>query len=207
MADSVDRREFLTGTAALATSLTLAGIVPLARRAVAREASSPLFKISLAEWSLHRALHENKLNHLDFAKVSKEEFGIEAVEYVNQFFKDKAEDKTYLGQMKQRAADLGVRSQLIMIDREGKLGDPDPERRRRAVENHYKWVEAARFLGCHSIRVNAASQGPEDEQMKLAAEAGWWKDTVAPHFATDPEAARRLYERELAFYLQKQAKK
>ena len=44
-----------------------------------------------------------------------------------------------------------------MCDAEGDLGDPDDAKRTQAVENHYKWVEAAKFLGCHSIRVNARS--------------------------------------------------
>ena len=113
------------------------------------------FKISLAEWSLHRTLQSGKIDHLDFCKVAKNDFGLDAVEYVNSFFFDKAQDQSYLKEMKQRADDLGVKSLLIMCDNEGSLGDPDPVARTKAVENHYKWVDAAKFLGCHSIRVNA----------------------------------------------------
>lgn len=130
----------------------------------------PLFKISLAEWSLHKSIFSGLVNHLDFAKVAKNDFGLDAVEYVNQFFFDKAKDKTHLQEMKKRADSEGVRSLLIMCDREGKLGDPDEKKRIQAVENHYKWVEAAKYLGCHSIRVNAASEGSYEEQMKLAAD-------------------------------------
>lgn len=129
-----------------------------------------LFEISLAEWSLHKTIFAKKLDHLDFAKAARRDYGIHAVEYVNQFFKDKAKDKKYLKEMKKRAADEGVKSLLIMIDREGRLGDPDTEKRQTAVENHYKWIDAAKFLGCHSIRVNAASAGTYEEQMKLAAD-------------------------------------
>lgn len=117
------------------------------------------FKISLAQWSLHKAFWSGKLDNLDFAQAAKEQFGISAVEYVNQFFSDKAKDTAYLTQMKQRAADNGVENVLIMIDMEGSLATLDDEKRRQAVENHYKWVEAAKFLGCHSIRVNAAGKG------------------------------------------------
>ena len=113
------------------------------------------FEISLAQWSLHRSLYSGKLNHLDFAKISKENFGIDAIEYVNSFFFEKAEDKSYLKEMKNRADDYGVKSLLIMCDNEGSLGDPDNQKRQKAVENHYKWHEAAKYLGCHSIRVNA----------------------------------------------------
>ncbi|MCB0305932.1 MAG: TIM barrel protein [Calditrichaeota bacterium] len=128
------------------------------------------FRISLAQWSLHRTLFDGKLDHLDFAKTARRTYGIEAVEYVNQFFAGKAKDEAYLKEMKTRAEGEGVRSLLIMCDGEGRLGDPDPDKRRQAVENHYKWVEAAKFLGCHSIRVNAASEGTYEEQMKLAAD-------------------------------------
>ena len=129
-----------------------------------------LFDISIAEWSLHKSLFSKKLDNVDFAKVAKEEFGISAIEYVNQFFRDKAKDTAYLDDLKQRADDHGVKTLLIMIDGEGRLGDPDDTKRTEAVENHYKWVEAAKHLGCHSIRVNAGSKGSYEEQQKLAAD-------------------------------------
>ena len=173
MQSSFNRRRFLATTgAALAVSALhqgrAAAVQPTTDEADAADA--PLFDISLAQWSLHRKLKSGKMDNLDFAKVAKEEFGIHAVEYVNQFFKDKAGDQGYLGQMKQRAADLGVKSLLIMIDGEGQLGDADEAKRAKAVENHHKWVDAAKFLGCHSIRVNAASGGSYEEQVDRAAE-------------------------------------
>ncbi len=129
-----------------------------------------MYEISLAEWSLHKTLFGGKMDHLDFAKAAKIDYGIDAVEYVNQFFKDQAKDSKYLSEMKSRAADLGVKSLLIMIDGEGALGDPDAAKRTKAVENHHKWVEAAKSLGCHSVRVNAQSSGSSDEAQKLAAD-------------------------------------
>jgi sugar phosphate isomerase/epimerase len=92
------------------------------------------------------------------------------VEYVNQFFMDKAKDKTYIAEMKKRAADQGVQSLLIMCDGEGELGDANLAKRMEAVERHYKWVEAAKELGCHSIRVNAASSGSYQDQIYRAAD-------------------------------------
>lgn len=134
--------------------------------------NQPSFKISLAEWSLHRALYSKKIDHLDFISLTKTEFGLDAVEYVNSFFFEKAEDQEYLNKMKLRADDHGVKSLLIMCDNEGNLGDPDKNKRNQAIENHYKWAEAAKFLGCHSIRVNARSDGAlsYDEQLNLAAD-------------------------------------
>ena len=123
--------------------------------------AGPFFKISLAQWSLHRALQGGEMDNLDFAAVTRSDYGIEAVEYVNQFFKDKAKDAAYLAEMNKRAADNGVKNLLIMIDGEGGLAETDDAQRKTAVENHYKWVEASKTLGCHSIRVNAFSSNPD----------------------------------------------
>jgi len=150
--------------------MDLTGNSPLNAPSCSAAEEALLFKISVAQWSFHRTIRSGKLDNLDFAKISKERFGIDAIEYVNQFFKDKAKDKAYLKQMKQRAADHGVKSLLIMVDGEGQLGNLDEKKRTVAVENHYRWVEAAKFLGCHAIRVNAASGGTYDQQMERAAD-------------------------------------
>jgi len=147
--------------AALAASRTRAADAP---------AAAPLFRISLAEWSLHRTLFAGKLDNLDFPRAAKQQFGIDAVEYVNQFFKDKAKDAAYLADLAKRAKDEGVTNVLIMCDGLGNLGDPEAAARTKAIENHFPWVEAAKRLGCHSIRVNAGSKGSAEEQQKLAAD-------------------------------------
>ena len=141
----------------------------LAKPFVAAGDTTSRLKISLAQWTLNKEIREGMIDNLDFAKVASDH-GIEAVEYVNQFFMDKATDTNYLRDMKQRAADLGVKSLLIMCDREGNIGDPDSARRSKTVDNHRKWIDAAKFLGCHSIRVNAASSGTWEQQVALAAD-------------------------------------
>ena len=153
---TVTRREFLMASAG-------------AYMAGAFMQKEPLYKISLAEWSINRPLFSGKMQHLDFAKIAKSA-GIDAIEYVNQFFKDKAKDAAYLAEMNTRAKGEGVTQVLIMCDQEGNLGDPDAAKRQTAVENHYKWVDAAKTLGCHTIRVNGYSSGTPDEQMKLVAD-------------------------------------
>lgn len=132
--------------------------------------ADPLFSISLAQWSLHRALKGGRMDNLDFPRVTRERFDIDAVEYVNQFFMDKPRDKSYIADLRQRCDDHGVESLLIMCDGLGELGNPHGGRRNEAIENHKPWVGAARALGCHSIRVNAASEGTYEEQQKLAAD-------------------------------------
>ncbi len=162
MSAHLSRRRFL----AAASSAAAASALPLR----AADGDGPLYEISLAEWSLHRTLRGGKMNNLDFPIVAKKDFGIAAVEYVNQFFKDKAGDTAYLGELKKRCEGEGVRSLLIMCDGEGQLGNPDEAGRNKAVDNHKRWVEAAKFLGCHSIRVNAASGGSYEEQQERAAD-------------------------------------
>jgi L-ribulose-5-phosphate 3-epimerase len=111
-----------------------------------------------------------EMTNLDFITEAHQTYGIDGVEYVNVFFFDKARDTAYLQQMRDRCDSEGVESVLIMCDNEGRLGDPDEAARAEAVENHVKWVEAAVFLGCHAIRVNAASEGSWEEQSALAAD-------------------------------------
>ena len=165
------RRAFLKTTTGAATAAALLQLSPAAHaEEKPAKSNDPLFKISLAEWSLNKTLFGGKLDNLDFAKTAKEDYGIDAIEFVNQFFKDKAKDEKYLAELKKRADDLGVKMLLIMIDDEGALGDKDDAKRTKAVENHYKWVDAAKFLGCHSIRVNAQSTSDFEEAKKLAAD-------------------------------------
>ena len=157
------RRKFITS---LGASLTASSLIFSANHHKKKQ----LFEISIAEWSLHKSLFGKKISNLDFPVVAKKEFNISAVEYVNQFFKDKATDKNYLNELKKICDNEGVKSLLIMCDGEGKLGDPDKNKRISSVNNHKRWIEAAKHLGCHSIRVNASSSGSYDDQQKLAAD-------------------------------------
>ncbi|GAA0877876.1 hypothetical protein GCM10009119_08440 [Algoriphagus jejuensis] len=149
-----NRRNFIK-TAGLASAALGLGIPNISFASGKKET----FKISLAEWSLQRPLFAKTMDHLDFALVAKKH-EIDAVEYVNQFFMDKAKDMVYLKEMKTRADGEGVTSVLIMCDSEGMLGAATSEGRKQTVENHKKWVEAAKFLGCHAIRVNAYTAVP-----------------------------------------------
>jgi len=126
------------------------------------EETKPELKLSLAEWSLHKTLFDGKMTNLQFAEKAKE-LGFAGIEYVNQFFKDKAENTAYLDSLNAAAKNAGVQQVLIMIDGEGYLGEADSIRRDSAVNAHKKWVLAAKHLGCHSIRVNAHGEGTAEE--------------------------------------------
>jgi L-ribulose-5-phosphate 3-epimerase len=190
------RRDMIA--AAAAAPILAAGCASPSFSSGAADGAATGIKISLAQWSLHRRLYggtfveamagrsypefvrahreapetvlRGALDPLDFPVAARREFGIEAVEYVNRFYMAHATDMAYLGELKNRCAGEGVESRLIMCDDEGDLGDPDDAKRAAAVQNHVKWLEAAQFLGCMAIRVNARSAGSPEEQARLAAD-------------------------------------
>lgn len=163
----MNRREFVKKSATAALGLGLSTVLPTDLWAAPKK---PFFEISLAEWSLHKALFAKKMTNLEFPEKAKKEFGISTVEYVNQFFKDKAKDQTYLKELLMRCKDNGVKNHLIMCDGEGGMAELDATKRNQAVENHYKWVEAAKFLGCKTIRVNAYGNGSPEDVKKAAVD-------------------------------------
>ncbi len=172
-----NRRDFIRqlGIGALAAA-------PLTQLFAETAAKKAFFEISLAEWSLHKALFAKKITNLDFPEIARKEFNIGIVEYVNQFFKDKARDTTYLNELLKRCKDNDIKNHLIMIDGEGGLGELDDATRNKAVENHYQWVEAAKYLGCKTIRVNAFGKGTAEEVAKAAVDGlgklGEFADTM-----------------------------
>jgi sugar phosphate isomerase/epimerase len=179
-----DRREFLrTGAAAAGAGLALGAAD--APNLLAAEPKEPLFKISVAEYSLHRMIAKKELDPLDYGPFCKKNFDVEAVEYWMGPFEDKIKDRGYLDEMHKRSKDAGVKELLIMVDisdNKGNLGNPDAKARRAAVEVHFPWVETATRMGCHSIRVNARSEGSPEEQAKLAADGlRQLSEFAAPH--------------------------
>ncbi|MEO1259320.1 MAG: TIM barrel protein [Bacteroidota bacterium] len=157
------RRTFIKNTAWGAASLPAVTLAACHNTPPQMEESKPEIKISLAQWSLHKAFQGGELNAVDFAPITIDNFDIKAIEYVNQFYMDRGSDEPFWIDMKKRADGAGVESLLIMVDAEGDLGDADPALRKTAVENHFKWVNAAKLLGCHSIRVNAFGKGAREE--------------------------------------------
>lgn len=181
------RKEFIRNSGvALAGTLLASGSEVKAGRS-----STQTLKLSLSQWALHRAIFGNSkdnyqewqrllhsdpdklwqgsLHPLDFPAKAKE-LGFDAVEYVNSLIFGHATDQQFLSELKNRTDTEGIRNVLIMVDEEGFIGHPNEPERSKAIENHFKWMEAAAYLGCHSLRVNAFSKGPAEEQKKLAAE-------------------------------------
>jgi sugar phosphate isomerase/epimerase len=123
------------------------------------------FRISLAEWSLHRAIQGGTLTNLDFPRVARETYGIEGLEFVNQLWAEHT--PAYVQKLKDIVRSTGTISVLIMVDNEGFMGAPDRAERMEAADNHRKWVDIAAELGCHSIRTNMY---PGEKQPETPAE-------------------------------------
>ncbi|MBG80930.1 MAG: xylose isomerase [Phycisphaerae bacterium] len=166
--DHLDRRQVMKAAALTIASSSVIGSCRSSQQTNSEkntvDQDSNAYPISLAQWSLHRTIRSGELDPLDFAKVTRETYDLGGVEYVNSFFKDKASDEAYLAELRTRAADHGVQSLLIMVDGEGAMGAADESELNRTIENHRRWLEAAKSLGCHCIRVNAQSEGSPDEQ-------------------------------------------
>ncbi len=164
------------GTFMLAPSLKIFGF------------SDPDIKMSLAEWSFHRALQSGKLDHLDFPAKAKNEFGISAVEYVNGFFggskmnfKEAGKNTAYINELLKRSKDAGVFNHLLMCDDEGPLSSTNEKERLESVDNHKKWIDAAKILGCWTVRVNLHGEGsPEDRKTAAVDSLGRLCDYAKP---------------------------
>ena len=170
------RRKFIekSAVASLAFGTGFISCQEKSQTSYAKKKETNMLEISLAQWSLNQSFFNKKLDANDFASITKTVHGISAVEYVNQFYVDQASDEKFWNEMKNRADNVGVSSLLIMVDDEGDLGNLNNSEREQAVENHYKWVNAAKLLGCHSIRVNAFGDGDKD-QVGTALEDGLGK--------------------------------
>lgn len=158
------------------STLTLAGMAVFGSTAGQFNARmNPLgsdkdLKISLAQWSLHRTINKGEMTNMDFARVTRNLYDIDAIEYVSRFFDGKETDKAYLDALNKEAYKHRVKQLLIMVDGEGGLAELDDKVRQQAIDNHKKWVEAAKYLGCHSIRVNARGEGTAQEMHDAAVD-------------------------------------
>lgn len=156
------RRKFFKNTLQAGVALAVLPSISHAASLSPMHSKKAPYTISLAEWSLREWLNSGKISNMDFPETTKKVFDIHAVEYVSSFFKGKETDNTYLSELKKRSDGAGVTNVLIMVDMwgpEGAIASPEERTRKTAAANHHKWVDAAKFLGCHAIRVNASGYG------------------------------------------------
>ena len=167
------RRDFLISSSVCGAGLLAGACGSTGTKSGSKTAMTtddPILKISLAQWSLHGALGRGEMTNLDFPRIAQQQHGIEAIEYVNSFMREESRQAGYVQELKKTCEGEGVQSLLIMCDGEGNLGDPDDVQRAVAIANHHRWIDIARELGCHSIRVNARSAGNWATQRDLAAD-------------------------------------
>ena len=170
------RRAFIQTSSMAIGAAGISSVLPLILKA--QTGGSLSFEISLAEFSFAGELMSGKMTNMEFPSRTKNEFGINVLEYVSGFFNNKHTDQAYLKELKQRCDDLGLKNHLIMVD-DANIADLDKAKRKAAVESHYRWVDAAKYLGCDKIRVNLGDtmkavsgepDDPADEASKAAAD-------------------------------------
>ncbi len=127
--------------------------------------------ISIAQWSLVDEIRQGLWTTLDFAKLAREEFDINGIEFVNTLFD--VPHMNYLNQLKQNADDYGITMVLIMVDAEGDPCSPKAGVRKQYAINHRKWIDVAHYLGCHTIRTNCRGvyDATDEENLEWAADS------------------------------------
>ncbi len=138
-------------------------------------------RISLGQWSLHKAMGRRLISNLDFPRVAREQFGIEGLEFVNFLWEAPTSD--YVQRVKRAMSSTATKAVLIMCDGEGLMAHSVKEKRLQAAASHYKWVDIAAELGAHAIRANLRSE----KEPKTPAEV----DAVVNYAA---ESFRKLAE-------------
>ncbi len=171
MTSKTTRREFIGKSIALGAAGIMAPAMLNIETAKAEALRIPKNGISLAQWALVNEVREGKWKTLDFPRIAREDFGIDGIEFVNTLFEGPT-TMNYLNSLKRNAANHGVTCVLIMCDAEGDACGQTLALRRQFEINHRKWIDAAQFLGCHSIRINCI--GPrevnKEEALKWSAE-------------------------------------
>ena len=150
------------------TSLALALLVSCSKATNTTVQSTkiavPVAKYTLAQWSFNRDLFAGEMDTVDFISAAGE-MGFDGVEYVSQFFKDKVEDFDYLDTLNAAAKKANIKNVMVQVDNMADLGAAAPEVRAQAIAEGKKWVDAASYLGCDLMRVNAHGDG-SPEQVK-----------------------------------------
>ncbi|WP_417443130.1 sugar phosphate isomerase/epimerase family protein [Joostella sp.] len=176
----MERRKFITNSSKAGLAISFLGMYACKETSSEKKelkqntpVFEPFFKLSLAQWSLHKMIREEKLNPMDFAKKAKE-LGFEGLEYVNQLYNKEIEKRgnnnkaiiSLAEDLKKISDKEGMLNQIMMVDLQGEenlLSTADEKLRKQAVENHKIWIDATAILECHSMRINLF--GSNDEKI------------------------------------------
>ncbi|MBG50148.1 MAG: xylose isomerase [Pseudozobellia sp.] len=175
------RRKFIVNSSRAGAALSIMGIYACKETkkkeegteeaiTTENEAAAPFFKLSLAQWSIHKMIREDKVDPYTFAEKAKN-WGFTGLEYVSQLYNPELEEAGYseeamaafVEKSNAEAEKYGLENVLIMIDGQGNLAVSDENERNETIEKHKKWVDAAAAMGCHAVRVNLNGSNDPDE--------------------------------------------
>ncbi len=170
----MNRRIFVRNAAMASAGISFFGLAACGKEKKEKSISvhketpmkGPFFRLSLAQWSIHRMIREEGLDPFEFAAKAKG-WGFEGLEYVTQLYEKTLEKPNgidlFVRESKLRSADQGMKDLIIMVDHEGDLAVLDEGERNKAIDNHKKWMDAAAAMGCHSIRINLFGTNDPEE--------------------------------------------
>lgn len=165
--DQNSRRKFIKKLFFLSQSLFLH------QNILANNLSKKKLDIALQIYSFAPLLLKGNFNLLDFPKIVRETYDMNGAEHWSIAFLGKENDKKYLSELKSRSNDNQIDNLIILVDnidistmKSGpSLASSIKTERSSAIDFHKKWVEVAKKIGCHSIRVNLRSN--EDNNQKI----------------------------------------
>ena len=161
------RRKFLKNTFSV-FSTTL-----LAPNLFAKKIDKSKMDIGLQMYSFAPLIMQGKFDLLGFPDLVKNTYGINGAEYWSIPFMGRENDRDFLNDLKRRSDDNGVDNLIILVDdidiktmQSGpSLASSNKNDRDTAIDYHKKWVDVAKNIGCHSIRINLRSEEENDQKI------------------------------------------
>ena len=150
------RKEFIKLASTSALGISSLGYMSL------QKPKELFFKLSLAQWSLHKNIKYGDMDPYEFAQVAKS-FNFSGIEYVTALYDnvmkvrdgDMSKAITFWARKNKKLAEINdIKNVLIMIDEIEGLAEENKLRRLKAVDNHKMWIDAAEIMGCESVRLN-----------------------------------------------------
>jgi sugar phosphate isomerase/epimerase len=150
------RKEFIKLASTSALGISSLGYMSL------QKPKELFFKLSLAQWSLHKNIKYGDMDPYEFAQVAKS-FNFSGIEYVTALYDnvmkvrdgDMSKAITFWARKNKKLAEINdIKNVLIMIDEIEGLAEENKSRRLKAVDNHKMWIDAAEIMGCESVRLN-----------------------------------------------------
>ena len=164
------RKEFIKLASTSALGISSLGYMSL------QKPKELFFKLSLAQWSLHKNIKYGDMDPYEFAQVAKS-FNFSGIEYVTALYDnvmkvrdgDMSKAITFWARKNKKLAEINdIKNVLIMIDEIEGLAEENKSRRLKAVDNHKMWIDAAEIMGCESVRLNLYGSSNADKWKDLS---------------------------------------